>query len=900
MQSLHTEALAQIFEILNSERSPKELVKEIGATLQKVIPFDRFSLSFSQLRYWFVLQDDEVTEERNVSPFNDTASSITWVFLHQKPRLREDILSKNQFDYDQFLNKEDMRSDLILPLVVDKSPVGTFNFTKKEPHFYTLDHLKFAQTVASALALVAKHIQTYQDKEALTDTSLQVQKATDVDSALMVILQHLQKHFDRARIYLYDPNINSLIGHLQYGPELMRDFKSKIYPIDQDAYSLQTFSADHPRIYQTNTPEHEGRMQAVGTQNVENPKVVSEWADFPLTQYSGDQQVIIGKISVDNNITFIPRSKDLLNRQMVLISQATIAIHHATLQKSMTAQVAQRTQQLSATNRVLEEKDKLLSALQEVSNRSFSYLDQDEILDNFGKRIIQTGVFRSLMIAFVDHETETIEVVRAFQREQPDGPFGRVDIVNYEETCGTRYHLNDDNITPITARTGEMQIAEEKLDSRLDARFEENQHWEDKIAYFIPLKHEEKVFAVLATGTSRRDKPLFLNNLKTMEPLFNQLVIALEHAVLYKTSQRSEERLAELLDFQAQMLDTPVVWICAFDNDRKITFWNRAAELISGYSSDEVLGTKDIWDKLYPDSDYFKAYINSAKDLMEKEGRISNIESTIQCKEGKPKTISWHANRLTGRQGDAFGYLALGLDITHRKQLETKIVRLERLKALGELAAGVSHNLNNMLTGILLPVAMLKDTHLPPPDAVENVEDIFISATRARDLVTQLNQSVRKNTPEKSESVDVNLVITQVVRATRARWKDESESKGIQIHVNIEAGATPPVQATASGLHDVLVNLIFNAVDALPKGGQINITTQIQRDAVQVSIEDDGLGMSPETQLRVFEPFFTTKMDVGTGLGLSTAYSQVQRWGGDLSVESELGKGTVFSIKLPV
>ncbi len=144
------------------------------------------------------------------------------------------------------------------------------------------------------------------------------------------------------------------------------------------------------------------------------------------------------------------------------------------------------------------------------------------------------------------------------------------------------------------------------------------------------------------------------------------------------------------------------------------------------------------------------------------------------------------------------------------------------------------------------------------------------------------------------------MVITQVVRATRARWKDESESKGIQIHVNIEAGATPPVQATASGLHDVLVNLIFNAVDALPKGGQINITTQIQRDAVQVSIEDDGLGMSPETQLRVFEPFFTTKMDVGTGLGLSTAYSQVQRWGGDLSVESELGKGTVFSIKLPV
>jgi PAS domain S-box-containing protein len=912
-----------------------------------------------------------------------------------------------------------MHSELILPLVVDRTPVGTFNFAKRETGFYTQTHCDLAGTFTSALDILAKQIQASQDEEARHDVALQFQKAKNVDTVLNALLHHLQTRYDRIRVYLYDPGIDGLIGHMQAGPEQVAEFSASVYPIAQDPHSKQTFSSDAPKVYSTRTNEHENLKETLGPRVILVSKTVPQWAEFPLKLFIDGRHVIEGKISVDNSVTSAPINEDQLKRQMVLISLATLAIHRTNMRINMADEVDQRTHQPSATNKVLEEKDKLLTALQEVSHRSFSYLNQDEILDTFARLIIQAGIFRSLMIALVDRETESIEVVRAFQKELPDGPNGPVNIVNYEKTCGTRYPLSDDNITPTAARTGEMQIAEFKSDSRLESRFEENQNWDDKIAYFIPVRREEKVVAVLATGTQRRDKALFIDHVKTMEPLFDQLGIALEHAALYHTARKneahyrslfenmqsafayhqpitdrkgkpqnyvflevnqafeeitrlkradiigqlvttvlpgskedladwigrfgqvaqtgkathfesyfqalgqwysvsayspqqgyfvtllteiterkkSEERMGELLDFQVQMLNTPVVWICAFGEDLKMTFWNHAAELISGYSSEEVLGSEDIWQKLYPDPDNLQTLVNTAKEVLSHEGRIVNIESAIQCKEGKTKIIYWHANRLISRQGEALGYLAIGLDVSHHKQLETEIVRLERLKALVELAAGVSHNLNNMLTGILLPAAVLNEMSLPS-GAVENVEDILVSATRARDLVSQLSQSVRKDPPETSEPVDTNRVVSQAVRATQARWKDECRSRGIQVGITLDTGNTPLVKATTAGLHDVLVNLIFNAVDALPEGGIINISTRPLPDGSQISVQDDGVGMSSDTRLRVFEPFFTTKMNVGTGLGLSTAYNHVQRWGGELSVESELGRGTVFTIKL--
>ena len=142
-------------------------------------------------------------------------------------------------------------------------------------------------------------------------------------------------------------------------------------------------------------------------------------------------------------------------------------------------------------------------------------------------------------------------------------------------------------------------------------------------------------------------------------------------------------------------------------------------------------------------------------------------------------------------------------------------------------------------------------------------------------------------------------MVQQAVQAARPRWKDEPEARGKIVEVVTQLEEVPPVRGTEAGLHDALLNLLFNAVDAMLQGGTITIGVRQVEEAVELTVADTGIGMDEETRRRVFEPFFTTKMDVGTGLGLSTVYRMVTSWGGRVEVESAPGKGSRFILRLP-
>ena len=238
-------------------------------------------------------------------------------------------------------------------------------------------------------------------------------------------------------------------------------------------------------------------------------------------------------------------------------------------------------------------------------------------------------------------------------------------------------------------------------------------------------------------------------------------------------------------------------------------------------------------------------------------------------------------------------------DIIERNQMGQELVRLERLRAVGELSAGVSHNLNNILTNILGPAQLLQ-RKTDAPELLREVDDIITSARRARDLVHELHLSVRTEEEEMLKAVSVDPMVQQAVQTARPRWKDEPEAKGVAIEMVTQWGGVPPIQGTESGLHDIFTNLIFNAVDAMPEGGAIHIQTARVNDRVEVVFADTGTGMDEATRLRIFEPFFTTKMDIGTGLGLSTVYSTVTRWEGRIEVDSSPGEGATFTLHFPV
>ena len=239
----------------------------------------------------------------------------------------------------------------------------------------------------------------------------------------------------------------------------------------------------------------------------------------------------------------------------------------------------------------------------------------------------------------------------------------------------------------------------------------------------------------------------------------------------------------------------------------------------------------------------------------------------------------------------------LEIEISERKRVEQELVRSQRLRAVGELSAGISHNLNNILTGILGPAMLLEIMELSD-EAREEVTHILNAGNRAKDLVRRLHLTTRGAQLDTPQAVDVNTIIKEAILITQPRWKDETESKGQRITLNQNINPVPPVKGTPAGLLDLMINFLFNAIDALPHGGEINISTKQMNSKVWITIQDTGIGMDVETQKRIFEPFFTTKANIGTGLGLATAYNTIEKWGGTVDVTSQPERGTTFVVKL--
>jgi signal transduction histidine kinase len=237
--------------------------------------------------------------------------------------------------------------------------------------------------------------------------------------------------------------------------------------------------------------------------------------------------------------------------------------------------------------------------------------------------------------------------------------------------------------------------------------------------------------------------------------------------------------------------------------------------------------------------------------------------------------------------------------VAERERMEQRMVNLERLRATGEMAAGISHNLNNLLTGILASATLMRDFS-EDPEIQRDLDVILNAGLQAMDLVQRLNKSARPARIGPTYEVSLNERIQEAIKSASPRWKDETEAQSVSVEVVSELTEVPAIRAISTEIDEMLLNLLFNAVDALPEGGTITVGTRVVDDYVQLTVSDTGKGMDEETRHRVFEPFFTTKGDVGSGLGLFTVYGSVYRWGGTVEVDSEPGCGTTFILRLPV
>jgi len=229
---------------------------------------------------------------------------------------------------------------------------------------------------------------------------------------------------------------------------------------------------------------------------------------------------------------------------------------------------------------------------------------------------------------------------------------------------------------------------------------------------------------------------------------------------------------------------------------------------------------------------------------------------------------------------------------------QEKLVQGATLRALGEMASGAAHHLNNLLAVVIGRAQLLLLTPEGAP-CRRPLETIVRAANDAAEVVRRVQRFARVDRAGEHQDVDLNALAREGIEMTRARWQDEAQARGIQIEVDLQPGPLAPVSGNPSALREVLMNLVLNAVDALPEGGRIQIRTSLEGNWACVAVSDTGVGMPEEVRCRALEPFFTTKGPKGTGLGLSVSYGVITSHGGKLELQSAPTLGTVATVRLP-
>ena len=237
--------------------------------------------------------------------------------------------------------------------------------------------------------------------------------------------------------------------------------------------------------------------------------------------------------------------------------------------------------------------------------------------------------------------------------------------------------------------------------------------------------------------------------------------------------------------------------------------------------------------------------------------------------------------------------------IAEQERIREQFSQVEKLSALGELASGVAHDFNNTLAGILGRAQLLQRTN-DPEKIKRGLEIIVKTAEDGAKTVKRIQDFARQRRDHNFELVSIDQILHDAREITRPRWKTCAEASNIHITVDLQVESSAMVMGDDSELREVLVNMVFNAIDAMPEGGTLSLITRTVDDSVIIKIVDTGVGMYPEVRSRIFDPFFTTKGKAGLGLGLAVSFGIIRRHGGNIEVESQYGRGTEFRITLPL
>ncbi len=389
----------------------------------------------------------------------------------------------------------------------------------------------------------------------------------------------------------------------------------------------------------------------------------------------------------------------------------------------------------------------------------------------------------------------------------------------------------------------------------------------------------------------RLNRPLLVS----IEPVMDKT--GLVTAAVCTARDLSELRKVQAVAREHQSLLTNILEsaresIYAVDMDGRFKWCNSATLLGVGLRREDLIGRRLV-DLVYEgDREAVSSKLGLA--LL---GGAQTYEMRYLSAEGRLRFARVDNSPLVV-DGRTTGVLGIARDITEQKEERERAARADKLRALGQLASGVAHDFNNSLAAILGRAQLLR-RQIRDEALLRNLEIIQTAAEDAAATVRRIQTFARKSPAKEFEILDVASLLTDAIEITRTRWQNEARLRGLDYNVTLQAESDQHTFGSASELREVFVNLIVNAVDAMPEGGKLSISIKRDANRLQLQFADTGTGMPEDVRQKIFDPFFSTKGAHGTGLGLSVSYSIIERHEGTISVASEPGNGTVFTIELP-
>jgi len=404
--------------------------------------------------------------------------------------------------------------------------------------------------------------------------------------------------------------------------------------------------------------------------------------------------------------------------------------------------------------------------------------------------------------------------------------------------------------------------------------------------HVLPLKVEDKVVGCLAMGKKADGSYLSREDWELLTTISGPAALALENADLYGRETVRTMEMQRLKDYSENIIESLTVGVSVIDEAGIVIGWNRVLEEHVGIRKEAALGRRL--------QDIFGAGPYAA--LFPEEGQpefrlLSEI--TLETPGGGKRIFDIARTPLLDNALQPYGTIIVFEDITDKIHLQQQLLTSEKLASLGLLSAGVAHEINTPLTGISSYIQMLQkkltDTHY-----AQILEKVEAQTDRVAKIIKNLLTFARSPSEAAFQRVDLKQSLEEILSLI------DYKLKNMKIRLVLELDPVPPVYAQGERLQQVFINIILNALDAMPGGGELRIGLKAAGGAAVVRISDTGTGIKPEHRSRIFDPFFTTKgVGKGTGLGLSISYAIVKEHDGRIDVQSEAGRGSTFTITLP-